>query len=1065
MKHLLSILVITLLTISFAAAREWTAVSGHKITGDFVKCENGTIEIQLADGKTAEVKLEQLSDADKEFVRQETEKAKQAEVPNPFVVKDTAATPAYENATVPPTERKAGDLLELTIKDVKCRFRWCPPGTFKMGSPANEIPRMDNETQHEVQLTKGFWIQATETPQKLWQAVTGKNPSQFKGDDLPVETISWNDTQKFIAELNRLNAVPAGYRFSLPTEAQWEYAARAGTETTFHFGNVDARPSRSDVVIGQYAWFGKNAEEKTHPVAQKKPNQWNLYDTIGNVGEYCQDIWRTYTAEKGTDPVGKEGPEYMVRGGNWGNMSVFVRTAYRFGGESDQTSPKIGLRLALLEDANAVPIPIQKERKTDVAVAVNVDTKTTKTTTLSVENHKAGELLELTIKGVKYRFRWCPPGDAVLGMSEEDIAKKRQENQAAFNKSLKLIEQQKAANAGMKSQLPGYDGDKYRKQLEESEAVIRKKAAKEITIVPQRKVSILPIYTDAEIETLKANIAKKRQKDTDWLAGHIKHGVEGASDGRQYLDMYEDFLIGYEKYTKQELAYLDSLRGNKVHRGFWMLETEVTVEMWESILEGARGGRYRLKHLEKGKGGKSASPVSHISPTSYQEFIAAINEIGAAPSGYQFMLPTESQWEYACRAGSDTEPTDIGGYLKDVDDMWMPITTQKPNRWNLYGMYGIWLEYTSTDDGTSWVLRGRDSPSYRFTSEDAEDIGSPFVLIGRVTDHTFRIALLPLGKIQPVTTEQKKTDVAVAVVVKTEEKTAMPPREWTRFGSQFTGNFVKCENGIVEIKLEDGNVIKVELWQLSITDKEYIQQNSPKPAAQPPVREAVKVENRTPIDTLKQLAEEDNPEALYELADRYYDGRNGCEKNQTEQERHLVRCSKLAGSGNSAAQLARALCLLKGIETARSVSEAFQFAQKSAEQGNAQAAFLLSQMYAGGELSVENNPNELYKWLVKSAELGYHEAQRLVGIFCYNGSEQLNIKQDYAKAAEWTRKSAEQDNVIAQLVLAGFYMEGIGVSQNRAEGEKWFRKAAAQGNQSAKQFLERIEQEKAEEAR
>jgi TPR repeat protein len=223
----------------------------------------------------------------------------------------------------------------------------------------------------------------------------------------------------------------------------------------------------------------------------------------------------------------------------------------------------------------------------------------------------------------------------------------------------------------------------------------------------------------------------------------------------------------------------------------------------------------------------------------------------------------------------------------------------------------------------------------------------------------------------------------------------------------------------------------------------------------------VKVTKDTPIAELKQLADKEVPEALWELSNRYVDGRNGCDKDQTKADNYLTHCSKLADSGNTTAQLARGLCLWKGIGTPRNQKEAIEWINKSAAQNNEYAEFFLGNIYAG-----DNDFDPDYKKAVKhfqrSAELGFAGAQNFLALCYFAGSDKLDIPQDLTQSVKWLRKAAEQGDDHAQTFLAGLYMEGNGVPLDRAEGEKLFRKAAAQGNKDAKNFLERIEKEKAE---
>ncbi|MEA3427924.1 MAG: formylglycine-generating enzyme family protein [Thermodesulfobacteriota bacterium] len=207
-----------------------------------------------------------------------------------------------------------------TVPSINYKMVYISPGTFMMGSPSNEQKRYSDERQHRVTLKKGFYMGATEVTQKQWKAVMGNNPSKFKGDDLPVEQVSWNDCREFIRKLNRQEG---GNKYRLPTEAEWEYACRAGSKTRFCFGASDSR-------LGDYAWYGSNSSSNTHPVSRKKPNAWELYDMHGNVWEWCQDWKGGYPSGHVTDPEGPpSGSDRVLRGGSWGSFAWYLRSADR----------------------------------------------------------------------------------------------------------------------------------------------------------------------------------------------------------------------------------------------------------------------------------------------------------------------------------------------------------------------------------------------------------------------------------------------------------------------------------------------------------------------------------------------------------------------------------------------------------------------------------------------------------------------------------------------------------------------------------------------------------------
>ena len=199
-----------------------------------------------------------------------------------------------------------------------------PVGKFMMGSPDSERGRdkifQDEGPQHEVTLSKPFYVAVTEVTQAQYQRVMGTNPSEFKGATNPVELVSWNEATEFCKRLSEKSRQAV----RLPTEAEWEYACRAGTATAFSFGDAES-------ALGDYAWYEENSGETTHPVGQKKPNAWGLYDMHGNVLEWCADWYGDYPKGAVTDPQGPaSGPSRVLRGGSWKLVPSVCRSACRF---------------------------------------------------------------------------------------------------------------------------------------------------------------------------------------------------------------------------------------------------------------------------------------------------------------------------------------------------------------------------------------------------------------------------------------------------------------------------------------------------------------------------------------------------------------------------------------------------------------------------------------------------------------------------------------------------------------------------------------------------------------
>jgi formylglycine-generating enzyme required for sulfatase activity len=208
------------------------------------------------------------------------------------------------------------------------KFVWIAPGNFVMGSPKEELKRQDNETQHKVTLTKGFYMGIYLVTQEQWKEIMGNNPSEFKGENnLPVEAVSWDDCQEFIKKLREKNKK----LYRLPFEAEWEYACRAGTKTPFHFGetiSTDQANYNGDFTYGN----GKKGvnRKKTTPVGSFPANAWGLHDMHGNVWEWCQDFHGDYPQKDVVDPIGSEKGQFRVlRGGSWNVFPLNCRSACR----------------------------------------------------------------------------------------------------------------------------------------------------------------------------------------------------------------------------------------------------------------------------------------------------------------------------------------------------------------------------------------------------------------------------------------------------------------------------------------------------------------------------------------------------------------------------------------------------------------------------------------------------------------------------------------------------------------------------------------------------------------
>lgn len=282
----------------------------------------------------------------------------------PTVTPTSTVTPTPQITVVPtvsPITTPIADQKTFT-NSIGIEFILIPAGEFDMGSPPNEKYREAHEGPvHHVILTNAFYMGKYEVTQKQWRDVMGNNPSYFKDDARPVEQVSWNDAQEFIKKLNEKEGTD---KYRLPSEAEWEYAARAGTTTMYSFGDDES-------MLGDYAWYEKNSGERTHPVGQKKPNPWGLYDMHGSLWEWVQDrtpgtrYW-TVIDKNGKDEYVQDGAPAtydgapadgsaweskdnmdlrVERGGNWRRDVKDLRSATRFWDHPDGRFKGLGFRI------------------------------------------------------------------------------------------------------------------------------------------------------------------------------------------------------------------------------------------------------------------------------------------------------------------------------------------------------------------------------------------------------------------------------------------------------------------------------------------------------------------------------------------------------------------------------------------------------------------------------------------------------------------------------------------------------------------------------------------------
>ncbi|MCW8931035.1 MAG: SUMF1/EgtB/PvdO family nonheme iron enzyme [Gammaproteobacteria bacterium] len=265
---------------------------------------------------------------------------------------------------IPPLiNEKIEPIIDMQFVNIKA-------GCFIMGSSPLEDGRLNDEKSHNVCLSKDYWIAKYEVTQAQWEKVMGSNPSFFKGcgGDCPVERVSWNEVQGFIFKLN----LQTGQKYRLPTEAEWEYAARAGTKSSTYIGNSELLGQNNASKLNDIAWYSGNSavdyrggqycedwDEKefdavrcgVHPVGQKQANQWHIYDMIGNVWEWTNDVYGYLSTKDVVDPIGAEkGNKSVVKGGSWEGSLSQNRSAARYGFAKNKKMDKVGFRLVITDE-------------------------------------------------------------------------------------------------------------------------------------------------------------------------------------------------------------------------------------------------------------------------------------------------------------------------------------------------------------------------------------------------------------------------------------------------------------------------------------------------------------------------------------------------------------------------------------------------------------------------------------------------------------------------------------------------------------------------------------------
>ncbi|MDA1050998.1 MAG: formylglycine-generating enzyme family protein [Planctomycetota bacterium] len=480
------------------------------------------------------------------------------------------------------------------------RLRWIRPGKFLMGSAESEVGRWADEgQQHEVTLTCGYWMFDTPVTQQLWQAVMGENPSRFKGDRRPVENVSWEEAQQFLTKLNeRLGEPP----FVLPTEAQWEYACRAGTTTRYAFG---------DELSPAQARFSVSAEQGTSAVGSHDPNRWGLFDMHGNVLEWCQDYWADdYSGAAATDPTGpSRGLIRVLRGGCWYDYAQVVRSAFRDHSDPGSRYAFFGFRCAQVqgaaepaeEDGRAAE-PLAYPTNDGAAAALKIDSDVAQQTPIP-----SGPVIIVRSDVDSLELRKIPKPDWASA-----IGRDRYGLWAEFTfVSGASVEKEDRANQDVSA----LSWDELRSQAKKLGVPAKGNRKKLEAKVRQARSRVGQAPTSPEAAALSV-VQRMR-----WIP-----------PGRFLMGSPEGDEMAYKWEKPQHEVTLS--------HGYWLFDTPVTQQLWLAVMND------NPSHFP--------GPIRPVEQVSWEDCQTFLQQINGAIRDLNLTLPTEAEWEYACRAGTMT---------------------------------------------------------------------------------------------------------------------------------------------------------------------------------------------------------------------------------------------------------------------------------------------------------------------------------------------------------------------------------------------------------------------------
>jgi formylglycine-generating enzyme required for sulfatase activity len=575
------------------------------------------------------------------------------------------------------------------------QFVQIPSGEFTMGcSPGDAECAASESPAHPVRITKGFQIGRHEVTQEQWEAVMGSNPSYSRGAARPVERVTWDEIQEF---LRRLNARGDGFRYRLPAEAEWEYAARAGSAD--RYAGAGALP---DV-----AWNYANSGGETHPVGQKQPNAWGLYDTLGNVYEWCQDWFEEtyYSVSPQDDPAGPASGTYrVVRGGSWVLNSWFVRVSSRLRFPPADGYAGIGFR-CVREAAPAATC----------ALACLASGPASGTTGAAVSFTASATLAGCPGTPA---YSWAF-GDGGGSAQQNPSYAYRQSGSYTWTMTVSAAGAAACARSGSIQISTGCASPSITAQPAGQTVAAGSTAALTVTASGSAPLSY-QWYEGASGDTTKPvgtnsptfRAPAPAAATTYWVrvtnvCGQVDSAAAAVSvaaiagpNGIQFMQIQPgEFSMGCS--TGDAECYGDESPAHRVRitRGFQIGQYEVTQDQWQAVM-GASPSWFQGATL----------PVEMVSWDDVQEFLGRLN---ARNDGFRYRLPTEAEWEYAARAGTTGRYAGAGA-LGDVawysGNSTRPVGQKRPNAWGLHDMLGNVYEWCQDWYG-SYSSNAADNPT------------------------------------------------------------------------------------------------------------------------------------------------------------------------------------------------------------------------------------------------------------------------------------------------------------------------------------------------------------------